>query len=198
MGLPVRARGLAPFSLRSRGPHSGRVWGSGGCMMMTLRMPMARARSGGSAIVGGSRSRLALGDLPVTAEGSGDQVCVLAVRLGHGESHLSPEQAAKAAAIVRSCLRGNDLVVSSRGGFLVVLGSDTRIDDGVRVADRVRHRLADSATGCRRIVSAGVAVGDAGEPVLEAMSRAEQALAQADAAGGSCTVARPGRRRKSA
>lgn len=143
-----------------------------------------------SALVEGSRLLDAVGALPVAGDGGGEKVCVVTLRIGHGASHPSPDDLAEASQTVRSCLREDDLVIPSRDGVLVLLGSGFGIDDAVRVADRVRHRLAESAPRGGRIVSAGVAVGVRGEPVLEAMARAERALGQACAAGGNCTVAR--------
>ena len=138
-----------------------------------------------------------LAELPVAFEGVAARVGIVAIRIGHVGSRLSGAYVAEVCDVVRSCLRDEDLVIPGKEGVLLVLGSAFGIDDAVRVADRVRRLLSDTATGGQRIVSAGAAVVTPGETVIEAMHRADRALGQAYAAGGNCTVARSvnGRRR---
>ena len=94
-------------------------------------------------------------------------------------------------------LRGCDLGARYGGEEFLVLLADSTLDDGMRVAERLRRRVGSLAVQAAEAtlsvtVSIGVARLQAGEPVEHWIARADEALYQAKAAGRDrCKAAEP-------
>lgn len=93
--------------------------------------------------------------------------------------------------LVQSVLRGSDMLVRWDDAQFLALLPQTGFDDAQVAAQKVRHAVLrhDFRTGGALLVSLGVAVHRPGESRGDWLTRVEQALFQAQADGGNCTVA---------
>lgn len=105
----------------------------------------------------------------------------LGMRLGDLNSESRKQMCDQVAAVMRASLRRSDRVTLAEGdGFTIVLpGTNER--SAVRIADRLRHKLArmpwpNLSAGAGLSARFGVAAGRHGQPVENIAARARQAL----------------------
>jgi diguanylate cyclase (GGDEF)-like protein len=149
------------------------------CLSIELSEAMGRSRSGGSP--------LALIFLDI------DDFKAVNDSYGHA---LGDEVLAALARSIRSCVRDDDIPCRYGGEEFIIVMPDTRADDALRVAERIRENFA--ATGTRLVegesvkttVSLGVTEFLAGESSEAFITRADDAMYEAKRAGKNRSVVR--------